>query len=189
MLRHTLSHILRVFAVFDSIAALRRYWGAFFIASKDPSCSNGSRRITMKKTATIYSLFLVAGTAMAVSTMQQPRVERHQITNNQLWQNQRAIGDDACEDAGIFSNDAYPLTQSCSNAIYLGAINPSVPLDIDGDGVRDSIAGRAYYDKLMFNEIMTLLQKDGAASFRAVTLLDLESITYEGFEGRRIFYN
>ena len=145
----------------------------------------------MKKTVTIYSLFLLAGTAMAVSTMQQPRVDRHSMSSHQQWGDQRASGDVVCEDAGIFSNYAYELevNSSCTltNYYYEDRIRPRVlHLDIDEDGALDSISGEASYNKDEKHgntyRQLHIIRADSATSFSASVLLDPSTITYEGLD-------
>ena len=151
----------------------------------------------MKKTVTIYSLFLVAGTAMAVSTMQQPRVDRHSMSSHQQWDHQRASGDVVCEDAGIFSNYAYELEVNSSCTLTPGyywedRIRPRVfYLDIDEDGALDSISGEASYNKDEKHgntyRQLHIIRADSATSFSASVLLDPSTITYEDLDFNDIY--
>ena len=133
----------------------------------------------MKTNIGIYSVLLVAGTSLGVSTFQQARVNSTEINNQNHWKSNNALVGDCLENAEIFSTYAYQVSYVCENSPSYSSDNLERRIDLNGDSVLENTNGYLLSYNTGLNIPWTMFKAFSETVISELVLIDVTQINFE----------
>ena len=136
----------------------------------------------MKTNIAIYSVLLVAGTSLGVSTFQQARVNSTEINNQNHWKSNNAIVGDCLENAGIFDTYGYQISFVCEKSPSGGGNIIERSIDLNGDSILESTNGYLLSygdDDSSLNIPWTMFKALSPSVVSELVLIDVSQIDFE----------